>query len=347
MVSINKREIFLKALKYWFEDEKRDLPWRKNHSPYRVWVSEVMLQQTRASVVIPYFERWMKRFPTIEALAEAEKGEVIKLWEGLGYYSRARSLHDGARYLVRHHGGELPADEAVLKNVKGIGPYTIGAILSFAFHKKAAAIDGNVLRVMARFLGIEEEIDLSRVKERIQREVFELLPDEEPWVVMEALIELGAQVCKPKASCFVCPLREDCEAYALGKVGELPKRRKRSKTTILHRDVYVIEHEGAFLIQKQGKGKIMAGLCEFPYIERGQSPSFFSNIQRERDLNPVTHTFTRYKAHLYPSLSRSFNRFKKKGLVWVESKRLSELAFSSGHRKILKQLLEVYADLTH
>jgi len=347
MEPLNKREISLNSLKHWFEEERRDLPWRKNHSPYRVWVSEVMLQQTRVSVVIPYFERWMKRFPTINALAEAKEEEVIKLWEGLGYYSRAKSLRHAARDLVENHKGMLPDDPEILKQVKGVGPYTAGAILSFAFHKKAAAVDGNVLRVVSRLLAIEEEIDRPKVKEKIQEQVLQLLPDEEPWVVMEALIELGGQVCKPKAECLLCPLRDDCAAFALGKVDELPKKKKGVRLTLLYREVFVIEHEGAFLIQKHGEGRIMSGLCEFPYVERGHRPPFYSQVKREIDLDPVIHTFTHYKAHLFPSIWRAKSRFFEEGLFWVESEKLPELAFSSGHRRVLTQLLEEYADFTH
>ena len=165
--------------------------------------------------------------------------------------------------------------------------------------------------------------------------------------MMEALIELGAQVCKPKADCSLCPLREDCVAYISGKVEDLPRKKKGAKTTILHRDVFVVEHGSAFLIQKHDEGKIMSGLCEFPYVEKGARPSFFPYIQREMDLNPVTHMFTRYKAHLFPSLWKAEGRFHLSGFVWVESKRLSELAFSSGHRRILKQLLEISPQFTN
>src|SRR3990167_4180187 len=145
------------SLKRWFFINRRILPWRENPSPYEVWVSEVMLQQTRVSVVIPYFNRWMKHFPTISDLAKASIEAIIKVWEGLGYYSRARNLHEGAKYLLQFHAGELPDSPEHLKKVRGLGPYTIGAIRSFAFKQKAAAIDGNVLRVIARYFSIMEE----------------------------------------------------------------------------------------------------------------------------------------------------------------------------------------------
>src|ERR1700722_10190653 len=176
------------SLKDWFVREKRDLPWRENPSPYAVWISEVMLQQTQASVVIPYFERWMARFPTVAVLAEASQGEVIKMWEGLGYYSRVRHLHQAAKDLMYRYAGDLPRTREGLEGIKGIGPYTRGAILSFAFHQKAAAVDGNVLRVLARYFAIEEEIE--KAKKSITELTESILPEEEPWIVMEGLIEL-------------------------------------------------------------------------------------------------------------------------------------------------------------
>lgn len=344
---LHKREIFAQSLKDWFKEEKRSLPWRENPTPYRVWVSEVMLQQTQASVVIAYFERWMDRFPTIEALASAKEEEVLKLWEGLGYYSRARSLHQAAKMLIEDYQGELPQNPEELRKVKGIGPYTVGAIMSFAYHKKAAAVDGNVLRVISRLRCIEGEIDKPSVREEITEVVEELLPDQEPWVAMEALIELGAQVCKKKAACLLCPVRDMCLAYERGKVDELPKKGKRQATTTLHREVFVIECEGSLLIQQHGEGRVMAGLCEFPYIERGEGHPFSEEVVPLKKLDPVTHTFTRYKAHLYPGIFQAKRQFSQKGHKWVESKRLHQLAFSSGHRKILRQLLEDYANLTH
>ena len=179
-------------LKKWFLIEQRDLPWRKINDPYAIWISEIMLQQTQVAVVIPYYLKWMQRFPTIQALAEAESDEVIKMWEGLGYYSRARNLHAGARYLIEFFGGILPNNESDLAKIKGLGPYTIGALLSFAFHQKKAAVDGNVMRVMARCYELDDDIAKSKTQKKIRHLVEEILPEDESWIVNEALIELGA-----------------------------------------------------------------------------------------------------------------------------------------------------------
>lgn len=346
MAPLDKEEIPLHSLTHWFEREKRSLPWRENLSPYRVWVAEVMLQQTQAQVVVPHFNRWMERFPDISTLAAAEEAEVIKFWEGLGYYARARALHAGARHLVEHCGAALPQTPKALQAIRGIGPYTSGAILSFAFHKRAAAIDGNVLRVASRLFCIEGVVDDPRVRREVCRRVEALLQGDEPWVVMEALIELGAQICRKKAACAACPLQECCKAYALGKVDLLPKKKKPPPVTTLQRDVYVVEHKGTYLIGQHGESGRFAGLWKFPYFERGTEPYFLQATQFSKALDRVTHTFTRYRAHLFPTVWKATNPFCMEGFTWIESKRLSALAFSSGDKKIVRQL-EAHAYLTH
>lgn len=349
MEPFHKKDFPLKRLRHWFEENKRNFPWRGNPDPYAVWVSEVMLQQTQAVVVIPYFERWMDRFPTIEALAEAPIEEVIKLWEGLGYYARARGLHEGAKFLVAHHQGKLPADPRILAQVKGLGPYTIGAILSFAFHQKAAALDGNVARVMSRFFCIEQPIDAPAVQKELRQKVEEILPDTEPWVIMEGLIELGAKVCLRKPDCNACPLMDECRAFHLGKADELPKKKQRVQITSLEREVFVIYHKGTFLVQKHQGKKVMSGLYEFPYFSRDERPASFypSKLHHLRKLKTVVHTFTRYKSQLFPTLWIAEEMREIDGFEWLTAEGLSKRPFSSGHRQILKQLLEEHADLTH
>lgn len=334
-------------LKSWFFSCRRLLPWRENPSPYAVWVSEVMLQQTQVSVVIPYFQRWMDRFPSISALAAAPLESVIKLWEGLGYYSRARHLHEGARYLTEHHGGKLPSDPAALKKVKGLGPYTVGAILSFAFKEKAAAVDGNVLRTLARYYAIEEEVDKPFTRKLIEQKVLEFLPDLEPWVAMEALIELGALVCQKTPKCEACPLAATCLAKQQNKEKELPRKGKKIPTTKLHRLVTIIESDGAVLVKKGEKGKVMADLWEFPYVEISKKETeekvlhalaeslFNLPLNYHQPLPEVAHGFTRYRAFLYPHHWHSEEQFPVSSYGWVLRKELKNLPFSSGHRKIL------------
>src|ERR1700733_459660 len=254
-------------LKTWFIREKRDLPWRLNSSPYAVWVSEIMLQQTQVAVVIPYFARWMERFPTIQKLAEAPLQDVLKVWEGLGYYSRARNLHEGARYILMKHHGQIPPNRQELEKIKGLGPYTIGAILSFAFHQKIPAVDGNVIRVLARYFMLEEDITKPSTLRKIRELAEEILPDEEHWLVNEGLIELGATVCSRKPKCEECPVRSTCKGYISGTSHRFPKKVAKKEITNLYRSVAVVHSNNHFLVSKGKAGNIMADLYEFPYFE--------------------------------------------------------------------------------
>ena len=326
-------------LRSWFHSQKRDFPWRNDVSPYRVWVSEVMLQQTRASVVIPYFLRWMETFPTIRDLASADEADVLKCWEGLGYYSRARNLQKGARRIVAEFGGELPATAENLSTIEGIGPYTVGAILSFAFHQKAAAVDGNVMRVLSRFWGIEAPIDLPATQREMRKRAQELLPEKDPWEISEALIELGALVCGKNPQCPICPLRKECVAKNQGL--QLPNKRKKMETTHLYRTVGIVEYHGEFLVSQVEKGKVMEGLWEFPYVEREKCLQKHLGIKlfHIQDFPKQTHTFTRFKAHLFPTHWRAEK--KATAHTWKNLEEIIKLPFSSGHRRILQQLIEV------
>ena len=339
-------------LKAWFSKEKRDLPWRQTDDPYKIWISEVMLQQTQVAVVVPYFLRWIARFPTIHDLAKSSLDEVIKYWEGLGYYSRGRYLHEGARYLVNHFNGRLPSTEEELKKIKGLGPYTIGAILSFAFHQKKAAIDGNVIRVLTRIFGIKEDISKASTVVKLRQIAETLLPDEEPWIVNEALIELGATICQRKARCTLCPLKGDCVAFKEGEVDRLPCKSKKIKIETLYRSVAIIQSGSNFLVKRGEKGAIMSDLYEFPYFEEEKegvsSQELKVKIETHYSLDVVPHKtlhetaqgFTRYRARLYPMMFHCKEPKFIEGLSWLPLTLLKDLAFSSGHRRIFQQLLQ-------
>lgn len=337
----------LNSLQEWFLSQQRDFPWRENPSPYAVWVSEVMLQQTQASVVTPYFLRWMKRFPTIKALANASIEEVLKEWEGLGYYSRARHLHAGARYVVENHEGQLPHDAHALKKIKGLGAYTIGAILSFAFHQKQAAVDGNVLRVLTRFYALTDDISKQTTVKKIQEMAQNLLPEEEPWVVVEALIELGATICSRSPKCTQCPLRAGCAAHKQGLANELPIKSVKTAVTQLHRAVALITHCDQILVKQEKEGNIMADLYEFPYFEMelpDADPTTVSQWLREKleidtswngTLQQVKHSFTRFRATLFPHIFTTYQTKNVSGYQWLPIQQLTQLPFSAGHRRIL------------
>ena len=329
------------AVKEWFLEKKRDLPWRQNPSAYAVWISEVMLQQTQAAVVEHYFLKWMKRFPDVSSLAAASLEEVMKMWEGLGYYSRARHLHAAACHFVRQHAGEIPNNRQELEKIKGLGPYTIGAILSFAFRQKAAAIDANVARVLARYFCIEQDITLTQVRKRIWELAEDILPQKEPWLVMEGLIELGATVCKRRPECFKCPLKMHCRALQKGKELSLPIKKKPKPTIYLTRQVLVIHHNREFLLRKAAIGSVMADLYEFPYFEDKEDIAehikdyFPFPLVFEQALQEQSHTFTCYKAQLIPSVWKALEKKPLPDYHWIEWARVASLAFSSGHRRIL------------
>lgn len=334
-------------LRAWFLKKARALPWRSQEggappSPYAVWISEIMLQQTQVAVVIPYFLRWMQQFGTIEALAEAPLDSVIKAWEGLGYYSRARNLHKAAQYMTQHHHGQLPQTAEALLQLPGLGPYTVGAILSFAFHQKAAAIDGNVVRVMSRYLGIADSFSTPRALRQLEARVLALLPKQEPWVVMEALIELGATVCRKQAECFHCPLSAQCHAYLWNEVDCLPVPKKRPATEYLERHVALVICQGAILVGRCKKDVVMSDLHEFPsHLKTGNvtDSSWTSKWQltlkkQPQTLSSVTHSYTHYRVTLHPHVFSSGTQCDVEGFFWQPLHLLETLAFSAGHRKL-------------
>jgi A/G-specific adenine glycosylase len=342
----------MKRLHLWFKENQRDFPWRKEKSPYRVWVSEVMLQQTRASVVVPYFNRWMDAFPTVERLAAASLEQVIKMWEGLGYYSRARRLHQGAQEICSRFGGQIPSSAEELASIPGLGPYTIGAILSFGFQKRALAIDGNVARVASRFSLVEENIDRARGRRLLEAKVDRLLDPEEPWVSAEALIELGATLCLPTPRCESCPLSTGCLGLQAKKQEALPIKNSPPEMIALSRKVVILESKGSVLVKKEKEGRLMANLYEFPYFEmKGGIWSSSYLIRKVKDafqcraeficnLQEIQQSFTRYKARLYPTWLRIPEACSNiEGWQWIAVEKLSELPFSSGHRKIVEQMM--------
>lgn len=342
----------MKELDLWFLKNRRAFPWREERTPYKVWISEVMLQQTRASVVVAYFERWMKRFPDVKALSLSSIEEVIKLWEGLGYYSRARNLHLAANQIVERFQGEIPSTREELASIPGLGPYTVGAILSFGFSQRAAPIDGNVARVMSRYLAITENIDRSSVRRQIEEKTLTLLSRDSPWITAEALIELGALVCGATPDCQSCPLQKGCLAQQKGIALQLPIKNVKAAVISLLRAVAVIEAKGKILVRKTASGKVMADLYEFPYFEiKKKADSYFPQkiknrfekfcgfkIEQIGKCRSIKHTFTKYRAELYPFSFRAKENVEIPGWIWVPIEKIDELPFSAGHRAILKEL---------
>jgi A/G-specific adenine glycosylase len=331
-------EVPVNKLKDWFIQEKRSFPWREIPTPYAVWISEIMLQQTRASVVVEYFLRWMRLFPSIASVAKAPIEELIKAWEGLGYYSRVRNIQKAA-ILLSQKEEDLPSSLQDLLQIPGIGPYTAGAIASFAFHQKAAAVDGNVARVISRYYGLEGEVKRAVLEEK----TLLFLPEEESWVAMEALIELGATLCQKNPKCMECPLQKECKAYLQDKTESIPAKKKKQDSIYLHKQVVIILHEEEVLIEKKKEGQVLGGLMEFPsfpYEQESTNKHFSFPIEWIEDLPEEKQSFTKYQLDLSPSLFKALEKKEVEGYLWVKIDSLTSLTFSSGHKRILKALLE-------
>ncbi|MBM7567714.1 A/G-specific adenine glycosylase [Paenibacillus sacheonensis] len=262
---------FSRELLGWYLANKRDLPWRMNRDPYRVWVSEIMLQQTRVDTVIPYYERFLEKFPTASALANAPEPEVLKCWEGLGYYSRARNLQAGAREVVARHGGAVPDDKEAVSALRGVGPYTTGAIMSIAFNRPEPAVDGNVMRVLSRYFCLEEDIAKPATRIGIEKLAASLIPEGSAGDFNQALMELGALVCTPKSpGCLTCPVMMHCEGRMAGKEHVLPIKTKakppRRETRIAALITGSGEHAGKLLVRQRPESGLLAQMWELPHV---------------------------------------------------------------------------------
>lgn len=276
MDQAEQKEYFSGHLLEWYMENKRDLPWRRHRDPYYIWVSEIMLQQTRVDTVIPYFNRFIERFPTVEALADAPEQDVLKCWEGLGYYSRARNLQAAAKQVKELHGGQVPDDRAAVFALKGVGPYTAGAILSIAFNKPEPAVDGNVMRVLSRYFLIEEDIMKGSTRALMEGLVTELIPEGRASDFNQALMELGALVCTPKSPhCLTCPVMEHCAARIEGVEESLPVKTKAKPPRPEYRMVALVEgsgpHEGKVLIRQRPQEGLLARMWELPHVQIPQS----------------------------------------------------------------------------
>ncbi|MFQ5908678.1 MAG: A/G-specific adenine glycosylase [Thermoplasmata archaeon] len=256
---------FRDALLAWYEGNRRDLPWRHTRDPYAILVSEILLQQTRTAAAESYYRRFMDRFPTPHALAEAGPEEVLHAWEGLGYYGRARRLHAAAKEIVKVHGGLVPRRPDVLRTLPGVGPYTAGAVASIAYEQKAPAVDGNVTRVLARVYRIEEDVGLSSTKRLIRARATRLVPDRVPGTFNQAFMELGALVCLPrKPRCKACPIRPWCQARAARVETTLPRRGKVSAVPTLAAVFALLERHDKVLLVRRGEDELLGGLWALP-----------------------------------------------------------------------------------
>ena len=267
------RKSFTQTILSWYDQGHRDLPWRRTQDPYRIWISEIMLQQTRAETVVSYYERFLARYPTVQDLASAPEEELLKAWEGLGYYSRARSLQKAAKEIVARYGGQLPADLEKLRALPGIGDYTAGAIASIAFGIPAAAVDGNVERVLCRWDAIKDEVGTPTVRRQIAARAQALVPPDRPGAFANAMMEIGATMCTPKnPKCLLCPVREGCMGFAQGIAQELPRKAKKKAQRVENRAVLLVFCDNRVLIVKRQE-KLLGGLFVFPDVLEESDPA--------------------------------------------------------------------------
>lgn len=267
------RKNFTQTILSWYDQGHRDLPWRRTQDPYRIWISEIMLQQTRAETVVSYYERFLARYPTVQDLASAPEEELLKAWEGLGYYSRARSLQKAAKEIVARYGGQLPADLEKLRALPGIGDYTAGAIASIAFGIPDAAVDGNVERVLCRWDAIKDEVGTPAVRRQIAARAQALVPPDRPGAFANAMMEMGATMCTPKnPKCLLCPVREGCMGFAQGIAQELPHKAKKKAQRVENRAVLLVFCDNRVLIVKRQE-KLLGGLFVFPDVLEESDPA--------------------------------------------------------------------------
>ncbi|CUH97583.1 hypothetical protein P22_3714 [Propionispora sp. 2/2-37] len=335
------------ALLDWYDQNARELPWRRDKDPYKIWVSEIMLQQTRVEAVKEYYERWIKRFPQPEDLARAAEQEVLGYWQGLGYYSRARNLLSGVREVCAVYGGKVPDEEKKVQALPGIGEYTAGAILSIAYNQRTPAVDGNVLRIFSRLFCLQEDILKASTKRQVYLLVKEHMDPARPGDFNQALMDLGAMVCVPKRPrCGECPLTSLCEAYARDVQDILPLRTPKKAPVEVVLAAALLERKEVYLVRQRPDNGLLAGMWEFPAVEVLANTTAEDCLKTlllnelglevsvgEREYYYV-HTFSHRKWHISFYRCRQLSgRLKPEQGRWFRLESGEELPWAGPHRK--------------
>lgn len=340
----------------WYDINKREMPWRINQDAYRIWVSEIMLQQTRVETVKPYFEKWMERFPTLADLAAADEEEVVRYWQGLGYYSRARNLLAGVREVSAVYGGKFPADKTAALKIAGIGEYTAGAILSIAYNRKEAAIDGNVLRVFSRLYCEKGDITSPPVKRAIRLLVEQEMSAERPGDFNQAVMDLGATICIPQAPrCEACPVVELCCARQANLERELPVKKAKSAPVPVDLAAAIICWEGFVLLRKRPDTGLLAGMWEFPAVELSDQAGgveqlgnmlqseLYQTVSNCQLVLQLEHVFSHrhWKLSFYTcQLQHTTALPPESRSAWVAVSELASVTFAGPHAKAARWLLQ-------
>lgn len=339
--------IIVNPLLSWYYHSARVLPWRDNPLPYCVWVSEIMLQQTRVDTVLPYFERFITALPDIASLAQADEQQLLKLWEGLGYYSRVKNMQKAARIVMERYNGELPASFEALKALPGIGTYSAGAISSIAFGLRFPAVDGNVLRVISRITASADDITDAFVKKRIERQVTEILPAEGVGDFNQSLMELGATVCLPNGTprCDVCPLNRLCLGFQLGIAADLPVKAAKAAKRVENKTVLVMVQGDKLALRKRKKTGLLAGMWELPNIDGVLSAEEFIAVLKDmgivfevvQPLVAAKHVFTHITWNMVGYLVHVKNAIDD-SLIWASPEDLQErMALPTAFKAYIRQ----------
>lgn len=348
---------FVPDLLNWYQHNARELPWRGSADPYAIWISEIMLQQTRVEAVIPYYQRWMERFPEVQTLSAATQQEVLAVWEGLGYYARARQLHSAAQLIVEKYGGQLPRTAAELQRLPGIGAYTAGAIASIAFGADEAALDGNIRRVLARLFNVTEPIRTSAGERRLWQLARQHLPPGRAGEYNQALMDLGATLCTPRQPrCLACPIAAHCQAFALGLQEQRPVQ--ADKTVLPHYIVTaaVITRRGQVLIAQRPARGLLGGLWEFPGGKQQPGEDLHACLQREileelgvkvepgQLLGTYQHAYTHFRVTLHAFCCRLPDGEQPRPLQvqqvrWAKPAELPSFPMGKIDRQIARKLL--------
>jgi A/G-specific adenine glycosylase len=344
--AIGHTDSISRLLLIWYDGHKRALPWRDTQDPYAIWISEIMLQQTRVETVLSYFPRFMIYFPTVKALAEAPEQELLKAWEGLGYYSRARNLQKAAKQIMAEHGGRLPATLEELRSLSGVGPYTAGAIASIAFSVRTPAVDGNVMRVVSRLKGIREDIAIPGVSRQIHEEAAALVPPGRPGDFNQAVMDLGATVCLPGTPvCDKCPLSECCEAYKAGDAELLPIKTQARAPKQVTMGVGLVVCKDKILVHMR-REKLLGGLYVFVLLEGSDSPPVMEKHLKALlgikaayagDKGSARHVFTHRIWNMRLMHFTAENEKQIKDHRWVTLAELSELPFPTAMKAALRE----------
>ncbi len=334
----------------WYDLQKRTLPWRDHPDPYAVWVSEIMCQQTRVETVIPYFEKWMKQFPSVKALASASEQDVLNAWEGLGYYSRARNLHKAAKVVVEKFGGKLPRDLDDLRSLPGIGRYTVGAIASLAFKMDEPTLDGNIRRVFSRLFDVKEIADSTAGEKTLWELTAKNLPKGRAGDYNQALMDLGAMVCLPKnPRCLICPLMKICKAREAGTQELRPVMKpKKQVPTYVHVAAVIVERGRVLLSQRPADG-LLGGMWEFPNARVDGDPArelvkalrgaTRLKVQKKEPLGFVQHAYSHFRVIVYPFLCAKVEAPKDKKFKWVPLDELDDYPMGKVDRQIAKKVV--------